>query len=152
LRNWANANLVSRGAGLAIPGGVRLRSDQRDENMMAAGAGNEQARSERDLSNTATPQATALEIGQQAVNAIGRGRDTVESTGEIARDAYNRIRYGQPPASVTIDGQAIGRDAILAMSPDERKALADAWLAQSQLGDERQAYFDRRDEVIAGMP
>lgn len=124
-------------ANIAIPGGVRVRSESQD--MLArlrdrskgsvqtganAAAGQE-ARDTLGLGRVGSPTKLEVDRGQATVNAAGT------EVGRAALRIYNAIAYGTDPNTVgesSFTTIGIRGQDMVAKSPEERKALADQWV------------------------
>lgn len=156
LREYANGQMLRRGFGMLVPGGIQTRSDVRDDVMVRAAAGDEQAMQERNLYNAGSPLATSLAVGQANYQAVGSEAPQIGvsapndavTIGKRAHDTYNAIRF-DPPAQTYIGGRAYSRSELMALSEADRKMLADQWLQESGQEQYRSAFLNARDEVLA---
>lgn len=152
LREYANGNLLRRAGGMVVPGSLQMRSDVRDDVMVEANAGDEQAIQERNLMNAGSPLATSLAVGEANYRAVGAEVDgSPVASGRGINNIYNAIKFpgNTPPGAITVGDQTYTPENIALMTPGQREQLADAWLsAQSVRGTNRGAFFDARDAVL----
>lgn len=148
LRDYSSGNLKKRLIGLAIPGGISLRQDSRDQAMMGAQAGDPDARTMRDLNNAGSPLATQVGIGEANITGLSDDVSDPLYAGGRHAEKYNSILYG---TRALVFGDTYTAPELQAMSPEDRRALADAWLASQTQGAQaaRQTYYDARDAALA---
>jgi hypothetical protein len=146
---WANYVLLNRGASLVTPGGSILRYNPRERARNAAKKGDPNAQLQRDVI-TGAPETRDLEIQQQQVNAAST------DVQRAAKDYWNMIVYqiaDKPelypdemtfPAAVGV----VSAKALRAMTEDERKEIANRYLAVTGLGDDRAQYYENTQAAI----
>jgi hypothetical protein len=159
--DWTDAQMKGLGARSAIPGGVRLEYAplNKDRELSAAGhdalnAGQEPTPEQQDAmdrmskTNTGGPEDLALTSQQDAYLAIGTERQQNLSKG------WSNIAYGKDLGSgyYLIDGKIIQTSDLMRMSTDDRKVLADRWIANHEGKDELEAYRTERDAFVADHP
>jgi len=158
IQNYSAANLQGRLMGLGVPGGVRIRSDVRDQRMVAAAGpdGDPVQRTFRDQGNAGSPLAAQLNIGEANVQNVGADAPQIGvasptdqvGQGKLLAQQYNAIRYGTA-TQIAVGGTIYSTAQLAQMSDDQRKGLADQWLMEQGGNADRQAYYDARDAVLA---
>ncbi len=150
VKDYSTMNAARLAGGYLLPGSLRLRGTSRDQRMVAAQAGDEGARDLRDYANTATPEAAALSVAEANYRSVGADSRSTVAPGRDANDYYNRIAYGgSPPELVFTGSRSYTSQELKAMTEDERKTVADLWLMHAGLSDDRQSFFNARDDVLS---
>lgn len=98
---------------------------------------------EKAIANTVDPAAIRLKSQADGYYALADDDDTT-----IA-DIYTTIAYGSPLYSITVDGRVYTPKEMNAMTPDQRKALADAYLESYGLQDRYYDLLDRRTDYLS---
>jgi len=117
------------------PGGVYQRYGPRDQTLAEARAGEDQAYDQREIATSGNP---TLAIQMTELDRLGT---------EAGRQGYalwNEIVYTEnlEPGYIVVDGQAISTTQVEQMDEDDRKELADRWLAQYEGVPEAKDEYD----------
>jgi hypothetical protein len=157
LAQMSDANMIAGGINMVLPGGMRARSEYATDNSRAidesidTGTSTPESDNAYAVSaavNAGSPEASALNIDNEELKAVGNERE------QQLYQGYNEIAYSKnldPMGYVEIAGKVYRGYEMNAMSPENRLKLAQAWLLDN---GSSMAWLDgfkkRRDEVVQG--
>lgn len=151
----ADAKLENAALASVTPGGVYQRYGPRDQTLAEKNDGEQQAVDQRTLATSGSTADAKLDIlgdryqaiGTSFQKAISRGYNDI-SNPKIGTGNYDLL----PNATVTIHGKTYTAASIAALDDDQRKALADLWVAENKGTAELKAYWDERDRFVSANP
>lgn len=140
LKEWIAGEWFEQGArALLGPFRPRTRLADNEGGDLMTGLGE----NAKKLVNTPEPMVTIFRTQQDGFYDLGTDRDNGLA------GIWVDIVYGTPVGNVTVDGVTYTRDEIMAMNTDQRKAVANGFLAERDALDEVHGLWDERDKFLA---